>query len=313
MRGLKPHLRGGRRVLLPLAPNHTDASLIRLSLKGKTTYRYGLTAKRHLGEGYELSFSGLKASIRAEKPNSSATFRARRAAISDHLLTTGKPGFTDRELRVLNKMIVGRSVATQEEKQARGAITWNLLTVILEELQLRDPRFSLMHRRAIIVCWATGLRTCQMSTVRARMFKQENDGTISLTIPKIHDPKEKSRGGPPKMEDRVVEAHGTEVLRIFLQCRSGHETLLPVGLWKPAQINQWIQLAAQARPDVFDPNLLWDGAHCLRHGVATDVLQSTNDVRAVLKVTGQATTQMGRWYGRSTASRLRRVMSSRRK
>ena len=312
MRGPGPHLRGGRRVLLPLAPGHTDASLLRLSLNGKTSYRYGLTVKRHLAEGFALTYEGLKASIRAERPLSSASLRAVRAAISDHLLNTGEPGFTDQQHRVINKMIVGRSVATHEEKQARGAITWHLLTVILDELQQRIPRFSQLQRRAIILCWATGLRTCQMPTVRTRMFTQHDDGTISLTIQKIHDPKEKSRGGPPKMEYRVVESHGTEILRIFLQCRGSDETLLPAGTWKKNQINEWIQLVTRARPDLFDPNLLWDGAHCLRHGVATEVMQSTNKVSEVLKVTGQAATQMGRWYGRGTAARLRRVLSTRR-
>ncbi len=73
-------------------------------------------------------------------------------------------------------------------------------------------------------------------------------------------------------------------------------------------MERWIKDGAVALG--WDPTLLWNGIHNLRHGVATEIYRKHRSLTRVCRTTGHAGTGGARRYARSNRLRLKMVVRS---
>ena len=181
---------------------------------------------------------------------------------------------------------------------ARGAIDLEKLNELVD--YMREAKKPMEMIDAVIVCWSTGLRTSQMSTVRVENFHlNEETGAYTLTLAKIHDPTLwTKRDGKSKIEVRPVELLGSPLITRALRGKTADQPLYPG--WQPRAVCMLARACAAARG--WPTQLKWDGAHRLRHGVATYV-RYTRGMEAARGVTGHEGHCVMR-YVRSNRERL---------
>jgi integrase len=294
----------------PLPAGHTKESLLNLGLAKMTRDRYRKLIVKHLSMGFQPNLHGLHGRILQQDPISTPELKALRSAIQHYLKCNNLPLIPPDAVKESSQMMLGRARATNETKATRGAIDWEKLIFLLKEAVKRDV--SIDTRLAIVVCWATALRTSEMSTVRAQDFRREPDGSYTLWVPKIHDPTLAARSALDEVKPRQVEHRGREALQHVLgKVTDRSAPLFPPKVWNQGRVNRLIREVAAANPQIFDPALEWDGAHCFRHGVATTILAETGQASAVKSTTGHKTDGMVRSYGRPNAARS--VIQNRRK
>ena len=180
----------------------------------------------------------------------------------------------------------------------RGAILWDQLRDLLQWMTSRNAPVAELEDMLIV--WGTGLRTSQLAGLTADKFSIRQHAVV-LTIDKIHDPQRNMRDRA-LVETRVCHPYVAALLATRLESRRAADGRLALVCpeWVSALANAWVQQGARALG--WTRNLCWDGAHCLRHGVAAEVMpQGVDAVQAVL---GQASVSCALHYGRSNAERL---------
>ncbi len=256
----------------------------------ETVRTYRKLLERLHDEGYSADYTGVYGRILDPTPIKGITLTKTITAVqwaADRMRHLGVRRIPEEKADYLRMLINGRERLRQTEEEAetysrRGAIDMSKLDELTWFLHTKKKR-SAGEIRAIIACWATALRTSQMSTVCAGDFHLNEAGTgYILTLAKIHDPKLwATRGGRPRIEVRDVHEIGTPIIAEAIAGKAKDTPLWPQ--WKPRVVCRLIQECAVHCG--WPPELKWNGAHCLRHGVAAEVF-FRKGIGAAAKVTG---------------------------
>lgn len=251
--------------------------------------------------GYEPTELGLRSRVLDQTPITTETLDRYPAAVQHYRLFNGFDPIPEEEMEYIRRLIQGRArleaaQGLQPRRQPRGAITQDMLLQLVA--WMRKNGKSDEEVNSVLICWATGLRTSQMSELRWKDFCPSETGRWALLMPKIHDPTAVRRGGRLDLVYTEVHTIAHAFLTIQKIAKDGKAHVAPN--WKPYRVISWVKAAAKEYG--WTTELKWV-AHSLRHGLAAEIYDITNNEVAARDATGHAGA-MVRWYMRSNAVRI---------
>ena len=162
-------------------------------------------------------------------------------------------------------------------------------------------------RDDLALCFGTGLRTSEMSRLRASHFSSGRGG-LHIRVPTIHDPKSSKRAAPLSERHRVHPVAQAVYKARVQRHKSGkraNEDFKMCGKWDGVLGNKWIKRASVALG--WTKCLKWPGVHCLRHGLAVSMAGADNDVTLAAEYTGHRSRACAGRYAATNDNRVARA------
>jgi hypothetical protein len=192
-------------------------------------------------------------------------------------------------------------LARKEPEQVRGTITQEMLKELLEWLR-RGPHRSLED--LVVVTFGVALRGKEAIAIRSGDYVPyfaTQGGVLGVLRHVSNKGFSAVRSAQPRTVDKdVLDERANEVLRRRQAATPAGELLFPAREGNRDQLRRAIKEGAAALK--WDPRLVFDGAHCLRHG-GVGALTSRLEGEA-LKRAVRMSPSMVRHYARPNAKRL---------
>ncbi len=236
------------------------------------------------GYGALVRFLRLKSEVL-----SAAYLKTYKSAVLHVLSVAGKP-MSYVESSDLDAMLQGLE-ASEPPRPMRGAITEPMVEEIAREGYRRGlPEVS----KGIIVAHGIACRPRDIAELTGNRVNLQS-GTVRVRA-------KRARYLRRKMGEWETHPIVTDGAYGILSTKCRMSTLGPLfPAWDEAQARDLIQGVAKKRG--WDPELIWDGPHALRHGAAADAMSKA--LGEVRKVGAWATDSSARHYGRQNEDRKR--------
>jgi integrase len=251
--------------------------------------------------GCRANYAGLARRVRLAQKIAYSTFTQTVNAVQWDRRRQDKVLMTAEQMAALAFVARGRR-ETVDVPRARGAITYDLFCALLARLKGIGTCQGLCW--GLKMCFSTGLRNSEMKLLRRSQFHVDASGDWILTAEKKHDPHRIKRAGGKALiiKRSVFKKAKSEMDRRML-------TMAPDALvcpaWDGLRANQLIQESAAALK--WDARLVWDGVHCLRHGVGATACAERGVTADAREILGHSQDAGSERYAQANPSRVHMV------
>jgi integrase len=220
-------------------------------------------------------------------------------ALRQDLLRRGEKDLTPQQLAILRRYQRGMVEPERFKPNApkRGGITVTMLRDIkpaLGKLNVRRraagvkpyPKSFLEYMfNDLVICWMTGLRSCQMKELRVRDLVRNSEGEWECSTKRAHDPHAKKKGEPKRRTYKIINSVGwaTKVLdaRLKHARKKGEDAhVCPVWEKNHTLYSKEIKAIAGCLNWQIKYGVKIVGVHCLRHGSGNYVASHSGELAA---------------------------------